>query len=232
MPTLFLLLLMLGCRFVATPLYAQKQSSPSAQAPKNNSENRQNQAQVAQTNTLNPTYVGIPSEVLNYYAAAQQKQNWCWAACIQMLFNYYGVDIDQASIVKRTYGQNYRGDAPDVAATYEAIYLNLNNWSIDAQGKKYVVKAQMGYGSPPPDEVIDELKQGRPVLVGYRTGEATGHAVLITALSYVDKTIGSVVVRDPYPTAQNIQNYGRVEYDAASLMRQVEVYWFVRVYPQ
>jgi len=38
-------------------------------------------------------YVGILRESFNYFALAQRNSNWCWASSLQMIFNYYGVNI-------------------------------------------------------------------------------------------------------------------------------------------
>src|SRR5882724_9376577 len=35
-------------------------------------------------------YVGIQSETFGYFTSSQHNTNWCWAASIQMIFNYYG----------------------------------------------------------------------------------------------------------------------------------------------
>jgi hypothetical protein len=34
---------------------------------------------------VQPTYTGIPTIQFNYVAAAQQRDEWCWAASIQMI---------------------------------------------------------------------------------------------------------------------------------------------------
>ncbi|HEY0896638.1 MAG TPA: papain-like cysteine protease family protein, partial [Sphingobacteriaceae bacterium] len=50
-----------------------------------------------------PVYVGITARQFNYFASTQRNTEWCWAASIQMLFNYYGVDISQEQIVARSF---------------------------------------------------------------------------------------------------------------------------------
>ncbi|MDM7859435.1 C39 family peptidase [Alteromonas sp. ASW11-36] len=180
-----------------------------------------------------PQYVGIPSTQMNYFAAAQNNSQWCWAAAIQMVLNYYGVSISQEQIVARTYGVDPYGNLPNWAGSFQAITANLNNWNVDNLGNQYQVMASLNWGAPTPAVLLQELSQGRPVIVGYSTGPNTGHAVVITAASYTMSPSGpiiqSVVVRDPWPSAQNIQTSGRVEYPGAQLASVMQAYWYVRV---
>lgn len=178
-------------------------------------------------------YVGIPSAKLNYVASTQKKPQWCWAASIQMVLNYYNVSISQQQIVERTYGRNMHGELPDWAAGIETIHKNLNNWSVDNDGKNYIVTAQFGLGAPPPFFLIEELRQQRPVIIGYQSNFG-GHAAVVTALSYYETNLGPVVrtiiLRDPLPDAQAQMNKGRVEFDAQTLAERITAYWFVRVF--
>jgi hypothetical protein len=177
-------------------------------------------------------YVGIPNSSMDYFASAQQKPQWCWAASIQMLMNYYHVDLDQYQIVKRTYGSNYSGELPNWAASIETIHLNLNHAGVDKRGNHYIVNAQAGFGPPEPMLLIRELSHKRPVIIGYQANFG-GHVVLITAVSYYQTAVGpvirSIIVRDPLPEMNNRFNNGRIEYDAATLASRIDAYWFVRV---
>ncbi|MEZ4887671.1 MAG: papain-like cysteine protease family protein [Chitinophagales bacterium] len=177
-------------------------------------------------------YVGIPSEKLNYIASAQENSQWCWAASIQMIFNYYGVDITQSQIVSRTYGTDYWGNLPDWPASFQTIHANLNNWSIDNNGQYYEVSAEMGMGTPTPAFLVEELSNNRPVIIGYNTGQG-GHAVIVTAISYYPTAYGpqvqTIIVRDPWPSYSNLQSLGRIEYDALSLATNTQAYWSVRI---
>ncbi len=180
-----------------------------------------------------PQYVGIPSAQMNFVAAAQNNSQWCWAASIQMVLNYYGVSISQEQIVARTYGVDPYGNLPNWAGSFQAITANLNNWNVDNFGNHYSVMASLNWGAPSPAVLLQELSQGRPVIVGYSSGPSTGHAVVITAASYIPSASGpiiqSVVARDPWPSPQNIQTAGRVEYPGAQFGSLMQAYWYVRV---
>lgn len=179
------------------------------------------------------TYIGIPSERFNYCAASQRSSNWCWAASLQMIFNYYGVNISQEQIVYRSYGIDPQGNLPNWAGSFEVITANLNNWNIDNFGRRYSVSANLNWGAPSPVYLIQELAAQRPVLVGYQSGPNTGHAVVITACSFTQTNFGpiinSIVVRDPFPTPQNIASSGRVEYPGANLANLIQAHWYIRV---
>jgi len=180
-----------------------------------------------------PQYVGIPSAQMSFFAASQRNSQWCWAASIQMVLNYYGVSISQEQIVARTYGTDPFGRLPNWSGSFQAITANLNNWNIDNRGRPYTVMASLRSGAPTPAILLQELSQGRPVIVGYRSGPNSGHAVVITAASYIQSPMGpviqSVVVRDPWPSQQNVRNRGRVEYPGARIASLMQAYWYIRI---
>jgi hypothetical protein len=181
-----------------------------------------------------PIYVGIPSNVFNYSSASQQKDQWCWAASIQMIFNYYGVNISQDQIVARSYGQDpATGELPDWPGSFQIITQNLNNWSVDNNGIPYTVGASLFWQAPSPVYLIQELTQQRPVLIAYMSGPNTQHAVVITGCSYIQTSNGpfiqTVIVRDPWPSQENILNKGRVEYPGINLANSITAHWYVRV---
>lgn len=179
-------------------------------------------------------YVGIPSARMNYVAAAQHNSQWCWAAAIQMVFNYYGVNISQEQIVARTYGTDLYGYLPNWPGRLDAITTNLNSWSMDNAGRTYVVLSTLNWGAPTPAVLLQELSQGRPVIVSYRSGPNSAHAVVITGANFIPSPLGpaiqSVVVRDPWPSQWNIANYGRIEYVGAPIARLMQAYWYIRIY--
>ncbi|TDQ28690.1 C39 family peptidase [Tenacibaculum caenipelagi] len=178
-------------------------------------------------------YVGISSNSMNYFAAKQNNSQWCWAASIQMVLNGYGVNINQQQIVARTYGTDPYGNLPNWPGSFQAIHSNLNNWGIDNYGYPYTVRASIGMGTPSPAILIQELSNGRPVIIGYKSSPNGGHAVVVTAVSYINTWNGpmiqTIVVRDPWPSPTNINNLGRVEYPAVALANKIQAYWYIRV---
>lgn len=185
-------------------------------------------------NYAQQTYtVGIPSAQFDYYASSQRNTNWCWAACIQMILNYYGINITQEQIVQRSYGTDADGTLPNWAGSFQTITANLNNWNIDNSGNSYVVQAALYFYAPNPSYLIQELSNQHPVLIGYNSGQNSGHAVVITACSYILTNSGpiiqSIVVRDPWPSTSNINKNGRVEYSGIQLASVISAHWYIRV---
>lgn len=180
-----------------------------------------------------PTYVGIPREQFNYLSSSQRNSQWCWAASLQMIFNFYGVRITQEQIVARTYGTDPSGQLPNWSGSFQAITANLNNWNVDDSGTPYFVQASVNMGAPTPAYLLQELSDQHPVLIGYQSGPSSGHAVVITACSYTQSTYGpiiqSIVVRDPWPSQQNSDNLGRVEYTGVNLANVIQAHWYIRV---
>ncbi|HVW13775.1 MAG TPA: papain-like cysteine protease family protein [Mucilaginibacter sp.] len=180
-----------------------------------------------------PVYVGIRSENFSYFASSQRNSNWCWAASLQMIFNYYGVNITQEQIVARSYGVDPNGELPNWTGNWRVITANLNNWSVDNNGRQYIVQAVFNQGPPNPSYLIQQLSQYHPVLIGYRSGPNSGHAVVITACSYIQTyhgpVIQSIVVRDPWPSDKNIASGGRREYTGISLANLIQAHWFIYV---
>jgi hypothetical protein len=140
-----------------------------------------------------PIYVGIKSDTFRYFSSQQHSSNWCWAASLQMIFNYYGIAITQEQIVARSCGVVTKGALPNRTGNWRVITANLNNWSVDNAGKQYIVRAVFNSGPPDPVYLIGQLSLKRPVLIGYRTGPNSAHAVVITACSYIQTDDGPVI---------------------------------------
>jgi len=179
------------------------------------------------------TCVGIRSDNFNYFSSSQRNSNWCWAASLQMIFNYYGVNITQEQIVARSYGIDSSGNLPNWTGSFQVITQNLNNWSMDNLGRQYIVSASLNWGAPTPAYLIEELSAQQPILIGYRSSPSSGHAVVITACSYIQTTSGpfiqTIVVRDPWPNQQNVSTNGKNEYRADNLANLIQSHWYIRI---
>lgn len=172
---------------------------------------------------------GVPSEEFAHFAAPegagrQQMQNWCWAACIQMVLNYHGLYVNQAQIVSRVFGSTV-----DRPAQGEQIMQALTGWAPDARGRRSEIYADAYHLDPA--TVINDLSQKWPLIVGLAgaRGAATGHAYVLTAV-YFSKSgpggsplIHRVILRDPYPGFPS-----RTEMDAAEFGQRLQ--FATRVY--
>ncbi len=178
-------------------------------------------------------FVGIPDKQFDYNAAAQENVQWCWAASIQMVLNYYGLKVNQDEVVSKSYPRDEDGKLPNWPATYDLITDNLNNWQINYNGINYKFTAEMGEGAPSPSALIAELSNGRPVILAFETSEHSTHAIVVTGCKYLSSNLGPLVrnieARDPWPDPHNIKTIGFNEYPAKSLSDLVRAYWFVDI---
>lgn len=124
----------------------------------------------------------------------QYKDNWCWAACVQMVLDYYGLSVSQSRIVERAYGDDY-----DFTANKHDIINALNGWYVGG----YTVRASYAnYKSA--KTLIDAIASGRPLIIGLNEKyTSTGHAYVLTHIFFTKDYYGNmtptrVVVVNPY----------------------------------
>lgn len=101
----------------------------------------------------------------------QQRDNWCWAACIRMIMKGYGERQSQSDIVGLVYGYSYDWTATgsDIARAFDG----WNGWRAKTFKQK---SAQI---------LIDELASHGPIMIG--TEE---HAYLLTHIYYTENRAG------------------------------------------
>ena len=144
---------------------------------------------------------GVPSEHFEYYAAPsvagrQRQSKWCWAASIQMVLNYHGLNVTQEQIVQRVFGGMY--DAP---ANLNQISYALTGWAPDTRGRFSTIHATLCGLTP--SQLITDLSNNWPLIVGLR-GWPIGHACVLTTVEYTRIMSGfpwltKAIYRDPWP---------------------------------
>jgi hypothetical protein len=168
---------------------------------------------------------------MDYFASGQRNFQWCWAASIQMVLNYYGIDILQEQIVARTYGTDLRGRVPDWGGTLQTILSNLNQRGTDNRGRSYSVHSRVGQGAPEPVSLIQELSRRKPVIFAYSNGPGTGHVAVVEGALFEPSPYGpmiqSLFIRDPWPSRENLMDRGRREYAAWDLASRVHFHWYI-----
>jgi hypothetical protein len=112
--------------------------------------------------------------------AAQQRSQWCWAACVEMMFSHAGHDVSQSTIVEEAYG----GIANIPAQAWQVSSALNRTWEDDDGGrfKSRLVAAydqDAGVYAISDAFIVNSLANDRPLVLG-----ATGHAVLLTAIEY------------------------------------------------
>ena len=150
---------------------------------------------------------GIPSNEFEFFAAPetaglQRQSNWCWAACVQMVLNYRGVPVTQEQVVQRIFA----GAVPNVPGQPDQILTALTGWAFTRNGQPVMLTSSpfAFQGS----EIVRDLAERWPIVVGVTMPGNTGHAYVLTAVTYgVDSwnqpIFRSVILRDPWPGNQN-----------------------------
>lgn len=133
---------------------------------------------------------GLRSHLVEQSAAAQEASEWCWAACISMVFDYFGRPVSQARIVQETFG------APlNLPARPADILAQINRPWEDDGGLRFF--AEGGLLPVQPRAIATSLAQDKPLIVG-----SLGHAMVLIEYRWWEDAFGqhrprAAVVRDP-----------------------------------
>lgn len=136
---------------------------------------------------IDPLIASITASVVG----GQHLSQWCWAACIETVFRYYGYIVPQADIVKQTWGE-----IVNLPAYPSQILSNLNGLWVDANGKKFLVSGDVLSANLV--TAAQDLSQDMPLIIG-----SMGHAMVLTSLRWLTDVYGEslvtdAVVRDPW----------------------------------
>ena len=139
--------------------------------------------------------VGIDPLIASITASAvggQHLNQWCWAACIETIFRYYGYIVPQAFIVKQTWGA-----IVNLPAYPSQILSNLNGLWVDDNGRRFLVSGDVLSASLV--TAAQDLSQDMPLIIG-----TMGHAMVLTSLRWLTDVYGEslvtdAVVRNPCP---------------------------------
>ena len=134
--------------------------------------------------------VGIPAE--RFFAGTRQEsREWCWAACIEMVFGYYGHRVSQSRIVRETWG-----GLVDKPVHVRQLLDDLNRSWTDNRGRRFRSNADV---FDQPAAGVADLRRNRPLILG-----TLGHTVVLTAITLeIDDfsgrwNIAEAVVYDPW----------------------------------
>ncbi len=146
-----------------------------------------------------PVTVGIPISQFNFVSASQLHTDWCWAASVQMVLNWYNIPVRQTDVVNRIYGKPV-----DWAASENAIAVALSGTAYDRRDRMVHLHAERLHGTPPANVLVQEFSQRHPMLVTFRSTKTMLHAVVLTSGQYVETATGpqmtALTFRDPNPS--------------------------------
>lgn len=121
----------------------------------------------------NSVFVAMLDSSIEDCVSLQRKENWCWAACVQMAMRYCDVYVGQEEIAKKVLGGEY-----NLTASGNEIAAGLNGW--------YGLSVH-SYHNKTSQSFIDEISKGHPLIVGI--GE---HAYLLTHIYYKKASNGGL----------------------------------------
>jgi papain like cysteine protease AvrRpt2 len=136
---------------------------------------------------------GISSFDLQAVSEYQHLNEWCWAACISMIFTFHEHPVSQERIVQETWGQ-----IVDMPGQPAQILQDLNRSWKDDDGDDF--ESQGDFYSANNFNAVKDLQNDEPLIIG-----ALGHAMVLTALTGDTNLqtgawqIVEAVVRDPWP---------------------------------
>lgn len=143
--------------------------------------------------------VNFPSVAAKY--DPQFQSQWCWAACISMLFKFYGHPVSQERIVREAYGAPV--NLPAGAGFVIAQQLN-RRWT-DDRGKEFSSTLRAAFDADArvaaitDAQIIQALQSENPLIAGVRS-----HAVLLTLVDFMQTPMGPSVIGagafDPWPS--------------------------------
>lgn len=115
------------------------------------------------------------SDYMEYCFHRQYKDNWCWAACVQMVLDYYGLEVSQSSIVEQAYG-----DDCDFTANKNDIINALNGWRVNGHTVRASYERYKNAKT-----LIDAITSGKPLIIGLNEKyTSTGHAYVLTHIFF------------------------------------------------
>jgi hypothetical protein len=172
----------------------------------------------------------------NVQTARQRCENWCWAACIEAIFSLHGYKVYQEDVVKKVFGAEVcsRATVAEIIAGIDGVWSNRAGSSFRASAYA-LPDTMLSQGAKPQsgikflynkgdEEIIAELSQGNPLVVG-----ALGHATVLTAIKY-QKLMGQpiclteITVRDPWPGNPNRRLLTADEFADSFFVAKVEVH--------
>jgi hypothetical protein len=154
----------------------------------------------------------------------QKKLHWCWAACIEAIFDLHDHKVSQGRIVDKVFGTDVDApaDGPQIVEAVNGEWTDDDGDTFDATAE-VLWDTQFAFARP--DAILQaarELESDNPLILG-----ALGHAVLLTALTYTGNAfnvrIDQATVRDPWPFNQNRRLLTGVEAMQTQFLAKIDV---------
>lgn len=138
--------------------------------------------------------------------AQQQTALWCWAAIIQMIFAYSGIDISQSEIVADIKGTVVvdRASIQEIERGVTEAHFNPAQVSPD-----WSTQCRYWEGVPPDGIIVNTLNKSRIMVIALEQQ----HLAVLHVANYLENTEGSQI------TVQNVKVYDPATGEDASWTR-------------
>lgn len=191
--------------------------------------------------------VGVDPARFSMAYLSDTRTGWAWAAGMEQILRYYGVDIKQEEIARRIYGANLDGSTRTNEAlnVRDAINACMKTWTQDDEGRPFTAKTVDWTGALTAQVLLAELSAQRPILAlmklpdwdQYITdapGEIFVHVVIIDAGDYAPEADGTprfkfIEIRDPSITQRNPANPGFQRLTPLQVKTRIMEYWTISV---
>jgi hypothetical protein len=130
--------------------------------------------------TVNAEPIGISG--FSQYAHKQLTPVWCWAAVLQTLLNYRGIQWTQPDIVAAI-----KGHVTIETASDPEISTFLNSWGFNYNGVPWQSRSVFSVGSPLPELTVSEFRNQRPIVLKFRASPNMDHVVIAYVANVVSK---------------------------------------------
>ena len=123
----------------------------------------------------------------------QRVEEWCWAACAQMVLNHFGANVQQCDVVNRQFGQTICCTTPDDQLCNQPV----DPADIASVYEKFGHHAELIASAISFDGLQSEIAGGnRPVQVGLAWAGVGGHTAIVWGVGIASQ--GPVLlVNDP-----------------------------------
>lgn len=148
-------------------------------------------------------FEGINKDSIRKIALSQDRGDWCWAACIQMMLKFDGIEISQLEIVSSfidvytTYDQRVEDGQIKQIIDDLPIIKSINSKTKSKFEVKYI---NLDKGAFLLDHISDF---NRPIMLSYMKDHlgASAHIVIIAGVNYIivesGRQINQLFVIDP-----------------------------------
>lgn len=149
-----------------------------------------------------------------FVSARQESSQWCWAACIEMVFRAHGFEVPQSQFVEETFGTivNMPGQPHQILQALNRRYVDTRGRRFQASGETFSVSLRTA---------SMDLYDRQPLILG-----ALGHATVLTGLSWIEDNHGlwhitEAIVRDPWPMSPSRRPLTSAEWNNVSFAARV-----------